>query len=117
MNFDEFWGLLLTDLNHEKKFTTLSRESEFNAYSEHNTNDEWVVRVITNNGELRGQIPSNEFEVVWNNAKDRPLDKRFVNNDGKLESYITKSGSEGKTMNLSYITKLIHYVVNDQNMT
>jgi len=117
MNFDNFWKLLIEELNSERKFVTLDRKSEFHAYSELNSNKEIVIRVMTTKNKLRGQIPSNEFKGVWNNAKDRSHDTRFINNDGVLESYITKDRSVGKTLNLSYITKLIHYVVNDLIMT
>ena len=116
MNFKEFWNALQDELKHEKEFMTLQQRKEFKAHFERNTHDELMVRVTPKHGEPRGPIASNEFEGIWNNAKDRSRETRFVNEKGRLESYSTKKEEIGKSIQLSYITKLIDHIVKDQDM-
>jgi|APSaa5957512535_1039671.scaffolds.fasta_scaffold02147_1 hypothetical protein len=116
MNFKEFWNILQGELKKKKEFMTLKQRKKFKAHFEYNTHGELIVRVTTKYGEPRGQIPSNEFEGVWNNAKGRSRETRFVNEKRRLEPYQTKKGGIGKSMNVSYITKLIDHIVKDHNM-
>jgi len=116
MNFNEFWKKLQNELKQEKKFKTLKQKKKFNAHFEHNAHGVPFVKIITETGEPRGPIQSNEFEGVWNNAKGRSRETRFINEKGRLEPYRKKKGEIGKTIQIPYITTLIDYVVQDQDM-
>lgn len=112
MNFKEFWKKLQTKLKTEQKFTTLVRHMTFKAYFSNNL----VYVTPTSSMIQRGPIPSNEFEGIWNNTKDYLPETRFKNKDGRLNSYITQKGKQGKSMQNSYIIALIKYIVKEQNM-
>ena len=114
MNFKEFWKILQVELRHEKEFLTLKQNKKFKAYFERKLNGELAVRVIPESGKLRGPIPSNEFEGIWDSARGFPRETRFVNRHGRLGSYQRKDGKIGNSENVSYITKLIDHIVQDQ---
>lgn len=116
LKFDEFWNMLQIELKQEKQFTTLKQNKKFNAHFERNMNGNLIVRVILEHGEPRGQIPHNEFEGIWDNSKGRSRETRFVNDGGRLGSYPKKKGGIGESMNVSYITKLIDHIVQNQDM-
>jgi len=116
MNFDEFWKQLQTKLKHEKEFRTLKQRKKFTASFEISTRGIPAVRIITEEGASRGPIQSNEFQGVWDNAKGYSRETRFLNKGRRLEPYLTKNKGMGKSMQVSYITTLIDYVVKDQNM-
>jgi|APSaa5957512535_1039671.scaffolds.fasta_scaffold400940_1 hypothetical protein len=116
MNFNKFWKLLQNELQHEKEFKTLKQKKKFNAHFEQNRDGVLVLKIITETGEPRGSIPSNEFEGVWDNVKGRSRETRFLNENRRLEPYPKKKGGIGKSMQVSYIIALIDYVVQDQNM-
>ena len=65
---------------------------------------------------LEGQIPFNEFEGVWDTAKRYSRETRFVNKNGRLESYTKQNGETGRTVHVSYIIALIDHILKDQNM-
>lgn len=83
---------------------------------EHNTQEKLFVKIIPQTGEPRGPIQRNEFKGVWDNAKDKSKESRFVNEKGHLSSYSTKKGEIGKSIQISYIIALIDFVVRDKNM-
>ena len=116
ISFKEFWVLLQDELKQEKEFTTLKQDKKFKARFETNKNGEKVVIITPEHSEIqRGAIPYNEFEGIWNNVKDRSYETRFENyND--IKSYTRKDDEIGKSMQASYITALINYIVKDQNM-
>lgn len=116
MNFKEFWKLLQVELQHEKHFSTLKQNKKFKGYFERKLNGELIVRVIPESGKLRGPIPSNEFEGIWDSARGFPRETRFVNRHGRLGSYQRKDGKIGNSENVSYITKLIDHIVQDQKL-
>lgn len=116
MNFKEFWKKLQRELRQEKEFKTLRQKKKFNAYFESNAHGVPIVKIVTETGTPRGPIQSNEFEGVWDNAKGRSRETRFVNEKRRLEPYPTKKGKQGKSMQVSYITTLIDYVVRDESM-
>jgi len=116
MNFQQFWNILQTELKQEKEFKTLKQKKKFTAVFEHNASGVPVVKIITEAGQPRGPIQSNEFEGVWDNAKGRSRETRFLNENRRLEPYQKKKGGMGKSMQVSYITTLIDFVVKEQNM-
>jgi len=116
MNFNEFWKKLQNELKQEKEFKTLKQKKKFNAHFEHNLHGVPIVKLITETGEPRGHTKSNEFEGVWDNAKGRSRETRFVNEKRRLEPYSKKKGGIGKSMQVSYITALIDFIVQDQDM-
>lgn len=116
MNFKEFWKVLQVELHNKKQLTTLKQNKKFEAYFERKLNGELIVRVIPESGKLRGPIPLNEFEGIWDAAKGFPRETRFVNRHHRLGSYRRKDGKIGNSENVSYITKLIDHVVQDQNL-
>ena len=116
MNFKEFWKILQVELQHKKQVMTLKQNKKFTAYLERKLNGELIVRIIPESGKLRGPIPPNEFEGIWNSAKGFPRETRFVNRHHRLGSYQRKNGKIGSSENVSYITKLIDHVVQDQNL-
>ena len=116
MNFKECWKKLQHELKQEKEFRTLKQKKKFTAYFETNTRGISAVRIITETGAPRGPIQSNEFEGVWDNAKGHSRETRFLNEGRRLEPYSTKKGGMGKSMQVSYITTLIDYVVQNQDM-
>ncbi len=117
MNFNEFWAQLQLELNPDTTFKTLKQNKKFNAYFDHNKKGDLFVRVILESGKYRGQIPVNEFQGVWDNARTSPHDNpRFVNKDGRLNSYTKQDGESGTTENLSYIVALIKHIVQNQEM-
>ena len=93
-----------------------NKTKKFNARAEYNRNHELVIRVIPESGKQRGQIPSNEFEGIWDNAKGYSHETRFVNKGGRLDLYPRKNGGMGRSNNISYITRLIYEIVQDQDM-
>ena len=116
MKFEQFWNALQLELRQEKEFTTFKQKKKFNARAEYNRNHELVIRVIPESGKQRGQIPSNEFEGIWDNAKGYSHETRFVNKGGRLDLYPRKNGGMGRSNNISYITRLIYEIVQDQDM-
>lgn len=116
MDFQEFWKILKAELSPDKKFKTLSQGKKFNAYFDHNKKGDLFVQVILDSGKPRGQIPFNEFEGIWDTAKTRSRETRFVNKGGRLASYVKQDGEIGETVHVSYISALINYVVKNQNM-
>jgi hypothetical protein len=116
VNFKEFWKILQLELRHKKEFLTLKQNKKFEAYLERKLNGELVARVIPESGKLRGPIPSNEFEGIWASARGFPRETRFVNRHGRLGSYQRKDGKIGNSENVSYITKLIDHIVQDQKL-
>lgn len=116
MNFKEFWNLLQVELKQEKEFLTLKQNKKFKAKLERRNNGNMEVRVTTEQSEFQRPIPYNEFEGIWDNAKGLSREMRFVNKNRRLESYSTKRGGIGKSMNVSYITKLIDHIVQNQKM-
>lgn len=115
MIFNEFWTLLQDELSHEQEFATLKQGKKFKARFEINTNEEKVVIITTeHSGTQRGPISYNEFEGTWNNVKDSvSRETRFVNFD---RSYTRKDGKTGKSIQNSYIAKLIDHIVKDHSM-
>ena len=77
MNFEEFWKKLQSELKQKKEFKTLTQIKRFTAYFERNKHGELTVRVILQNGNLRGPISSNEFKGVWDTAKKYSHETRF----------------------------------------
>ncbi len=116
MNFQEFWKKLQSDLIQEKEFKTLKQKKQFSAHFEQNRNGVPILKIITETGESRGSIATNEFEGVWDNVKGRSRETRFLNDARRLEPYPKKKGGIGKSMQVSYIIALIDYVVQDQDM-
>lgn len=117
MNFNEFWTQLQSELNPHTTFRTSTQDKKFNAYFDHNKKGDLFVRVILESGKQRGQIPANEFQGVWNNARILPNNStRFVNKDGRLNSYTKQDEGTGTTKNLSYIVALIKYIIQNQEM-
>ena len=117
MNFEEFWSKLQSELAVKKEFETLKQNKKFEAYFERNTKGELKVCVIPQGSSARGPISSNEFEGVWDVAKKYPHETRFENIDGRLESYQTKKGEIGKSIQTSYTIKLIKHIVENQEMS
>ncbi|MBM3910810.1 MAG: hypothetical protein FJ356_04090, partial [Thaumarchaeota archaeon] len=76
MNFKEFWKVLQIELQHEKQFTTMKQNKKFTAYLERKQNGKMIVRVVPESGKLRGPIPYNEFEGIWDSAKGFPRETR-----------------------------------------
>ncbi len=116
MNFSEFWKKLQLELKQEIEFKTLKQNNKFKAQFDCNKKGDLFVRVILKLGQPRGQIPFNEFEGVWDNAKTFSHETRFVNKGGRLESYTRQDGESGKTVHVSYIAALINHVVKNQKM-
>ena len=116
MNFQEFWLKLQMELKHTSHFKT-KQGKEFKANLEYNLNGEPVVRIRPkSSGSERGAIPANEFEGVWDKIKTEPYASRFYKITKDLESYTTKNGNNGGSMQLSYIVPLIKHIVQDQDM-
>ena len=116
MNFKEFWKKLQNELNQEKEFETLKQKKKFSAHFEQNRHGVPVLKIITETGKPRGPIQSNEFEGVWDNAKGRSRETRFLNEGRRLKPYPTKNGGVGKSMQVSYIVTLVDYIVQNQDM-
>ena len=116
MYFEEFWSILKIKLKQENEFKTLKYEREFKAFFRYTKYEELVVSIITSTGNPRNYISSNEFKGIWNTAKKYSRETRFVNKKGRLFPYLKKSGGVGKSKNVSYISKLIDVIVQDQNM-
>jgi len=116
MNFQEFWKKLQSEIRQEKEFKTLKQKKKFTVHFEQNRDGVPVLKIITETGEPRGPISSNEFGGVWDNAKGRSRETRFLNDNRHLEPYPKKKGGMGKSMQVSYIVALIDYLVQDQNM-
>jgi len=116
MNFKECWKKLQHELKQEKEFRTLKQKKKFSAHFEQNRHGVPILKIITEAGVPRGPIQTNEFEGVWDNAKGRSRETRFLNENGRLELYPKKKGGMGKSMQISYIVTLIDYVVQDQDM-
>ena len=116
MDFQEFWNELKVELKQEKKFRTLTQGNTFTAYFEPDKDGEPFLRIMTDNGIIRGRIPDYEFNGVWDNVKQWPNSTRLVNRGGRLESYPKKTGGIGKSMQVAYIVALIKHIVNDQKM-
>ena len=116
MDFEEFWNKLKSELKQKKEFKTLTQNKRFKVYFDRNKHGELSVRVILQNGSLRGPIFSNEFKGVWDTAKKYSHETRFVNKGRRLESYQKKKGGRGKSMQVSYTTTLIKHVVKNQKM-
>lgn len=116
MNFEEFWSKLQSELKQEKEFMTLKQKKKFKARIDYNTYGKAMVLVTLENGTPRGQMRSNEFEGVWDNAKIHSYETRFVNENGRLGPYVKKDGDLGKSIQISYITTLIDYIVQKQEM-
>ena len=115
MNFQEFWTELQVELKEYKEFKTLKQGKEFKARFERNKKGDLFVQVTLKLGEPRGQIPFNEFEGIWDTAKNRSRENRFVNKGG-LEEYTKQDGEIGKTVHVSYIAAIINHVVKDCDM-
>ena len=115
MNFQEFWTELQVELKDYKEFKTLAQHKEFKARFERNKKGDLFVQVTLKLGEPRGQIPFNEFEGIWDTAKSRSRENRFVNKDG-IEEYTRQDGEIGRTVHVSYITAMIDHIVKDSNM-
>lgn len=116
MKFEEFWKKLQDELRQEKEIRTLKKKKKFKVRVGYNKHGRTTVFVMLETGIPRGQIRSNEFEGVWNNAKRYSPETRFVNKDKRLEPYVKKDGDEGKSVQISYITALINYIVQKQEM-
>jgi len=116
MNFKEFWKILQVTLQQERQFLTLKQNKRFTARFERSAKGELIVRITTEDGKIRGPIPSNEFEGIWDNLKGLSHETRFINKGRRLEAYPTKKGGIGKSMNVAYIVKLIEHVVQNQNI-
>jgi len=116
MKFQEFWLRLHAKLTQENEFKTLKQNKTFKAHLEYIKHELVVIVTPESSMTTRGQIPSNEFEGIWNNARDLLRETRFVNEDGRLETYPKKKGGTGRSMQVAYITKLIDHIVQDQNM-
>ena len=117
MKFEEFWSKLQSELAVKKEFETLKQNKRFEASFERNRKGELFVQVILQDGNPRGSISANEFEGVWDTAKKYSPEERFVNKDGRLESYQTKKGEVGKSIQTSYTTTLINHIVENQEMS
>lgn len=115
MDFQEFWNKLQAELTPQKEFKTLKLNKKFKAYFEFNKKGEPVLRIMTDNGKIRG-ISHYEFNGVWDNVKHYSNETRFVNKSGRLEPYPKRKGGMGKSMQVAYIVKLIKHIVNDQEM-
>ena len=115
MNFQEFWAKLRVELKEFKEFKTLKHGKEFKARFERNKKGDLFVQVTPNLGKPRGRIPINEFEGMWDTAKNRSRETRFVNKDG-LDEYTRQDGETGNTVHVSYIAAMIDYIVKDSNM-
>lgn len=116
MNFNEFWDNLQDELKHEKEFVTLKQNKKFKACLGY-VNLELVVLVTPESSMIqRGRIPKNEFEGIWDNAKGYSNETRFVNKGGRLDLYPRKKDGLGRSNNISYITRLIHEIVQEQKM-
>ena len=116
MKFEEFWKKLQSELKQGKKFTTLKRKKKFRARMGYNKHGRETVFVTLETGSTRGQMRSNEFEGVWDNAKSHSYETRFVNKNGRLKSYVREDGKIGRSMQISYIITLIDYIVQKQEM-
>lgn len=117
MNFNKFWTQLKSQLNSKMTFTTLKQNKEFDAYFDRNKNDDLFVQVIPESGKPRGPIHANEFQGVWDNLQTLPNDSiRFINKNGRLNSYTKQDGSTGTSQNLSYIIALIKHIVKKQDI-
>lgn len=116
MKFQEFWKRLHAKLTQENEFKTLKQNKKFKVHLEYIKQD--LVVIVTPESSMipRGQIPSKEFEGIWNNARGLSRETRFENNYGQIESYTTKKGKVGRSIQISYITKLIDCVVQDQDV-
>ena len=114
MNFDEFWTKLCSELKQEKEFETLTQHKKFKASLEQNKEGELSILIVPES-RLERRIPRNEVEGVWNNAIGLPYKIR-LKNIKQLETYTTKRGKIGKSMQLSYITKLIDHIVKEQSI-
>jgi len=116
MNFNEFWKNLQDELKQEKEFVTLRQNKKFKASLGY-VKKELVVLVTPQSSMVqRGRIPRNEFEGIWNDIRKHPSETRFENKHGRLGSFINKNGKKGSSNNLSYILKLIQYLVQEQEM-
>ena len=116
MKFEEFWKKLQDKLRQEKEFRTLKQKKKFKARVGYNKQGRTTVFVTLETGSTRGQMRSNEFEGVWDNAKSHSYETRFVNKGGRLKSYVREDGEIGKSMQVSYIVTLIDYIVQKQEM-
>ena len=115
MNFQEFWNKLQSESTPQKEFKTLTQNKRFKAYFESNRKGEPLLRIMTDNGKIRG-IPHYEFNGVWDNVKRYSNETRFVNKSKRLEPYHKRKGGMGKSMQIAYIVKLIQYIVQNQKM-
>jgi len=84
-------------------------------YFEPNKKGKLLLRIMTDNGKIRG-ISHYEFNGVWDNVKRYSKETRFVNKSKRLEPYPKRKGGIGKSMQVAYIVKLIKHIVNDQEM-
>ncbi len=115
MDFQEFWHKLQDELTRSKDFKTLTYDRRFKAYFESNKKGELMLKIMTDEGKIRG-ISRYEFNGVWDNVKRYSKETRLVNKNRRLEPYPKRKGGIGKSMQVSYIVKLIKHIVNDQNM-
>lgn len=115
MKFQEFWKRLHAKLTQENEFKTLKQNKKFEVHLEY-IKQELVVIVTPESSMIPRQIPINEFEWIWNNARGLSRETRFENNDRQIESYTTKKGEVGRSIQIPYITKLIDCIVQDQDM-
>ena len=116
MNFKEFWSLLQIELKQDITLKTLKRKKEFKAHFERNRKGDLFVQVRPKFGQPRGQIPFNEFEGIWDNAKVCSHKDRFLKKTKLLESYIKQTGEIGRTVHVPYIVALVSHIVKDQDM-
>lgn len=116
MNFQEFWDELQVELKQDQEFKTIKQNKKFKACFDYNKKGDLFVHVTLKIGEPRGQIPINEFEGLWNNAKPHSRETRWINKGGRLESYTRQDGEIGKTVHTAYIIALIKHIVKNEDM-
>lgn len=98
MKFDDFWGILVTDLGAPKQFSTQTKP--FSAkYS--------GGRIMVTAGDSLWPIERSEMRTIWNKAVSMHEKMRFIHTNYSHENIRTSS----------YIISLMrHYVVDESKI-
>ncbi len=98
MKFDDFWGMLVTDLGSPKQFSTQTKP-----FSAKYTGGRMMVTA----GDLLWPIERSEMRTIWNKAVSMHEKMRFIHTNYSHEKIRTSS----------YIISLMkHYVVDESKI-
>lgn len=100
MNFAAFWSALRSKLITHYKFKTMRQSRPFEARMSDNSVH------ITPESRNKRNVYMKEFQGIWNIAKNDARDQRCINKGGRYTQFF----------NPSYVTALIDFIVEDQEM-